>query len=166
MFLSGTIRTGVTFDRETQEHYWLKILAKDTAAVPKYSVLFVYVKIGDTNDNCPMTAEPIYYTSVPENSPPDTVVARLEAFDLDSGSSGAGTQPSFRITAGNPQGFFGIHEKSGVIRTTSRKFDRETQPEHTLEVSLRVRLHVQIKFRFFQCTFTSQSINESIHHLE
>ncbi|OWA49788.1 Fat-like cadherin-related tumor suppressor-like protein [Hypsibius exemplaris] len=129
----GTIRTGVTFDRETQEHYWLKILARDTAAVPKYSVLFVYVKIGDVNDNCPMTVEPIYYTSVPENSPPDTVVARLAAFDLDSSSS---FQPSYRITAGNPQGFFVINEKTGLIRTTSRKFDRETQPEHTLEITI------------------------------
>lgn len=62
------------------------------------------------NDNCPMTAEPIYYTSVPENSPPDTVVARMEAFDLDS----AGSVLSFKISAGNPQGFFTIHEKTGT----------------------------------------------------
>ncbi|XP_055333667.1 fat-like cadherin-related tumor suppressor homolog [Paramacrobiotus metropolitanus] len=128
----GLILTSAVFDREAQEHYWLKILAKDSAAVPKYSVLHCYVKIGDTNDNNPMTAEPIYYTSVPENSPPDTVVATLDAFDLDSTSS----QLTYKITAGNPQGFFTIQEKTGIIRTTNRKFDRETQAEHTLEITI------------------------------
>ncbi|GAU98557.1 hypothetical protein RvY_09686-2 [Ramazzottius varieornatus] len=129
----GTIRTASVFDRETQEHYWLKIVARDTAVIPKSSVLFVYVNIGDVNDNRALTAEPIYYTSVPENSPADTIVARLEAFDPDSSSN---SQPTFKITAGNPQGFFTIQEKTGVIRTTSRKFDRETQTEHTLEVTI------------------------------
>ena len=115
------------------------MVARDTAVVPKSSVLFVYINIGDVNDNRALTAEPIYYTTVPENSPADSVVARLEAFDPDSS---ANTLPTFKITSGNPQGFFTINDKTGVIRTTSRKFDRETQPDHTLEVYWYVKLSI------------------------
>ena len=101
----------MAFDRETQEHYWLKIIAQDTAAVPRSTLLHCYINIGDVNDNNPMTASPIYYMTIPENSASGTIVARLEAFDLDT----TGGLLTYKITAGNPQNFFTIDEKTGML---------------------------------------------------
>lgn len=84
-------------------------MARDSAPVARSSILHCYINIGDVNDNSPMTEYPIYYTSVPENSSPGTAVARLEAFDPDA----PGAQLTYKITAGNPQNFFTIDEKSG-----------------------------------------------------
>jgi hypothetical protein len=65
----------------------------------------VLIEVGDENDNTPLTVEPVYYASVAENSPAGVEVVRLEAADLDLHPSPL----SFRITAGNAESFFSIH---------------------------------------------------------
>ncbi|KAK9398936.1 protocadherin Fat 1 [Crotalus adamanteus] len=68
-----------------------------------------------------------------ENSPKDISVIQIEAFDLDSSSN---EKLTYKISSGNPQGFFHINPKTGLITTTSRKLDREQQAEHILEVTV------------------------------
>lgn len=70
-----------------------------------FLLLQVLIEVGDENDNTPLTVEPVYYASVPENSPAGVEVVRLEAADLDLHPNPL----SFRITAGNAESFFSIH---------------------------------------------------------
>uniref|UniRef100_UPI00398EC22D protocadherin Fat 1a isoform X5 n=1 Tax=Pristiophorus japonicus TaxID=55135 RepID=UPI00398EC22D len=129
----GIIKTAELLDRETTSHYWLTVYATDLGVVPLVSFIEVYVEIEDVNDNAPQTSEPVYYPEVMENTPKDMSVVQIEASDPDSSSS---DRLSYKITSGNPQGFFIINQKTGLITTTSRKLDREQQAEHILEVTI------------------------------
>ncbi|XP_041930485.1 protocadherin Fat 1-like isoform X2 [Alosa sapidissima] len=129
---TGVIFTQETLDRETTGQYWLTVYATDQGVVPQSSFVEVYIEVRDINDNVPQTSEPIYYPSVQENSPKDTAVIQIEAFDPDTGSD----KLAYRITSGNPQGFFVIDPKTGLVTTTSRKLDREKQEEHTLQITI------------------------------
>ncbi|KAI2656785.1 Protocadherin Fat 1 [Labeo rohita] len=130
---SGIIRTQEILDHETTNHYWLTIYATDQGIVPLSSFVEVYIEVQDVNDNAPLTTEPVYYSSVSENSPKDLSVIQIQAFDLDSKSS---DNLSYKITSGNPQGFFAINSQTGLVTTTSRKLDREKQVEHLLEITV------------------------------
>uniref|UniRef100_A0A8C5P6Y2 FAT atypical cadherin 1 n=1 Tax=Leptobrachium leishanense TaxID=445787 RepID=A0A8C5P6Y2_9ANUR len=129
----GTIRTLDVLDRETTPHYWLTVYATDRGVVPLSSVIEVYIEIEDVNDNAPQTTEPVYYPEIMENSPKDVSVAQINAFDPDSSSN---DKLTYKISSGNPQGFFTVNPKTGLITTTSRKLDREQQAEHILEVTI------------------------------
>ncbi|XP_070553228.1 protocadherin Fat 1-like isoform X2 [Ptychodera flava] len=130
---TGTIRTAEVLDRESQERYWLTVYAQDRGAVPLYSYIDVLIEVLDVNDNAPQTTEPVYYPSVMEDSPAGTTVVTIKASDPDTSSN---QRLTFRISGGNPQGFFQIDEDTGEITTTNRKLDREHQEEHTLEVTV------------------------------
>ncbi|XP_068134762.1 protocadherin Fat 1 isoform X2 [Hyperolius riggenbachi] len=127
----GIIRTADTLDRETTSHYWLTVYAADRGVVPLSSFIEIYIEVEDVNDNAPQTSEPVYYPEVMENSPKDLSVVQIKAFDPDSSSS---EKLTYKISSGNPQAFFAINPKTGLITTTSRKLDREQQSEHILEV--------------------------------
>uniref|UniRef100_A0A8C3XJ89 Protocadherin Fat 3 n=2 Tax=Chelydra serpentina TaxID=8475 RepID=A0A8C3XJ89_CHESE len=128
---TGVIYTADVLDRETTKSYWLTVYATDRGVVPLYATIEVYVEVEDVNDNAPLTSEPIYYPAVMENSPKDVSVIQIQAQDPDFSSS---EKLTYRITSGNPQNFFAINPKTGLIMTTSRKLDREQQAEHFLEV--------------------------------
>nr|KAF6460308.1 FAT atypical cadherin 1 [Molossus molossus] len=130
---TGVIETSDRLDRESASHYWLTVYAADQGVVPLSSFVQVYVEVEDVNDNAPRTSEPVYYPEVVENSPKDVSVVQVEAFDPDSSSN---DKLTYKVTSGNPQGFFAIHPKTGLITTTSRKLDREQQDEHILEVTV------------------------------
>lgn len=110
VFLLGTIFTTVPLDRESGSHYWLTVLAVDMGSVPLSSVAEVYMEVMDINDNPPQMSRPVFYSSVTENSPPNTSVLQVEATDPDSGSQG---KLSFHIINGNHQGFFDINYITG-----------------------------------------------------
>ncbi|KAG8592191.1 hypothetical protein GDO81_000433 [Engystomops pustulosus] len=129
----GIIRTADNLDRETTSHYWLTVYATDRGVVPLSSFIEIYIEIEDVNDNAPQTSEPVYYPEVMENSPKDLSVVQIVAFDPDSSSN---DKLTYKISSGNPQGFFAINPKTGLIATTSRKLDREQQAEHILEVTI------------------------------
>ncbi|KTF84285.1 hypothetical protein cypCar_00030247, partial [Cyprinus carpio] len=129
----GVIRTQELLDHETVPHYWLTVYATDRGVVPLSSFVEVYIEVQDVNDNAPQTSEPVYYPSVMENSPKDVSIIQIEAFDPDTKSS---ERLSYKITSGNPQGFFSINPKTGLVTTTSRKLDREQQDEHILEITV------------------------------
>ncbi|XP_065110593.1 protocadherin Fat 1a isoform X2 [Paramisgurnus dabryanus] len=130
---TGVIRTQELLDHETVPHYWLTVYATDRGVVPLSSFVEVYIEVQDVNDNAPQTSEPVYYPSVMENSPKDVSIIQIEALDPDTQSS---DKLSYRISSGNPQGFFSINPKTGLVTTTSRKLDREQQDEHILEITV------------------------------
>ncbi|XP_014600494.1 PREDICTED: fat-like cadherin-related tumor suppressor homolog isoform X3 [Polistes canadensis] len=129
----GNIRTKAVLDIETKNGYWLTIYAQDHGVVPLSSSLEVYVEVLDENDNTPLTELPVYYPSVPENSPAGVSVLQIRAFDRDASPQ----QFTFSISSGNPEGYFLINSSTGLITTSGRKLDRENQAEHVLEVTVR-----------------------------
>uniref|UniRef100_A0A8C1ZC87 FAT atypical cadherin 3a n=1 Tax=Cyprinus carpio TaxID=7962 RepID=A0A8C1ZC87_CYPCA len=131
---TGVIYTTDLLDRETQDSYWLTVYATDLGVVPQSAALQVYIQVEDVNDNAPLTSEPMYHATIPENSPKDQSIIQIQAQDPDA----MATEPrlSFRISSGNPQNFFSINPRTGLITTTSRKLDREQQAEHVLEVTV------------------------------
>lgn len=134
VLLLGTIRTIGSLDREGTSHYWLTVLALDLGTVPLSSVTEIYIEVTDTNDNPPQMSRPVFYASVMENSPPNTSVLQLDAFDPDSSSEGKLT---FHILTGNPQGFFSINLITG-----------RTDPAQHLSLrppSAQRMLHIQYK---------------------
>ncbi|KAF7662652.1 hypothetical protein LDENG_00230690 [Lucifuga dentata] len=130
---TGIIRTQELLDHETTPHYWLTVYAIDCGVVPLSSFVEIYIEVQDVNDNAPQTSEPVYYPSVMENSPKDVSIIQIEAIDPDAKAS---DRLIFKITSGNPQGFFAINAKTGLVATTSRKLDREQQDEHILEITV------------------------------
>ncbi|XP_061536381.1 protocadherin Fat 1a isoform X3 [Phycodurus eques] len=130
---TGIIRTQELLDHETTPHYWLTVYAMDRGVVPLSAFVEVYIEVQDVNDNAPLASEPVYYPSVMENSPKDVSIIQIDALDPDAKSS---DKLSYRITSGNPQGFFAINSRTGLVTTTSRKLDREQQDEHILEVTI------------------------------
>ncbi|XP_023289907.1 fat-like cadherin-related tumor suppressor homolog isoform X2 [Orussus abietinus] len=129
----GNIRTNAVLDVETKRGYWLSVYAQDHGVVPLSSKLQVYVEVEDENDNTPLTEEPVYYPSVPENSAAGVSVLQITAFDRDVSEQ----RLTFSISSGNPAGYFLINSTTGLITTSGRKLDRENQAEHVLEVTVR-----------------------------
>ncbi|XP_044058209.1 protocadherin Fat 3a isoform X10 [Siniperca chuatsi] len=131
---TGVIYTTDMLDRETKDSYWLTVYASDHGVVPQFTTIEVFVQVEDINDNAPLTSEPLYRPSVPENSPRDVSVIQIQAQDPDATPHAAADRLNYRIISGNPQNFFTINTRNGLITTTSRKLDREQQTEHVLEV--------------------------------
>ncbi|XP_055370186.1 protocadherin Fat 3a isoform X5 [Betta splendens] len=131
---TGVIYTTDILDRETKDSYWLTVYASDHGVVPQFATIEVFVQVEDVNDNAPLTSEPMYHASVPEGSLRDVTVIQIQAQDPDAPPPTTGDRISYRIVSGNPQNFFSINSRTGVITTTSRKLDREQQIEHVLEV--------------------------------
>ncbi|GLD72520.1 protocadherin Fat 1-like protein [Lates japonicus] len=107
---TGIIRTQEVLDHETTPHYWLTVYAMDRGVVPLSAFVEVYIEVQDVNDNAPQTSEPVYYPSVMENSPKDVSIIKINAVDPDDKAS---DKLTYRITSGNPQGFFAINAKTG-----------------------------------------------------
>uniref|UniRef100_A0A0R3RMF6 Cadherin n=1 Tax=Elaeophora elaphi TaxID=1147741 RepID=A0A0R3RMF6_9BILA len=125
----GILRTSAVLDREACDSYWLTIEASDLSPVPLTSVLHVFVRVLDRNDHVPLPLRPIYFASIPENSPEDTVIIKVEAEDKDDLSNRYGiTNVRFKIISGDPQSY--------VVTRGKRRLDRETQKEHIIVVEV------------------------------
>ena len=72
----------------------------------------VYIQVQNENDNVPLTESAVYYPSVPESSPAGVKVLQLVAEDRDDDPL---QRITYRITSGNPEGFFAINSTSGNL---------------------------------------------------
>lgn len=118
--VTGSVTTGISFDREIIPSFVFKIIASDKGSEPLSATATVMVKVIDENDVAPTFLENMFLFKVSEQKPPGTTVGRLMAGDLDEGVNKefefyveSGTQP-FNVT------------KDGVVLTT-RSLDRESQ---------------------------------------
>lgn len=107
------IYTTDMLDRETKDSYWLTVYASDHGVVPQFATIEVFVQVEDVNDNAPLTSEPVYRPSVPENSPRDVSVIQIQAQDPDATPSATVDRLNYRIISGNPQNFFTINTRTG-----------------------------------------------------
>lgn len=75
-----------------------------------FSYTQVFIQVENVNDNAPLTEHPVYYPLVPESSPAGTKVLQLIAEDGDNDPL---QKITYRITSGNPEGFFAINSSTG-----------------------------------------------------
>ncbi|XP_044517758.1 protocadherin gamma-A5-like [Gracilinanus agilis] len=82
----GEILTKQSLDYEKAKLYELEIQANDGPGL--FGSAKVAVKVMDVNDNAPEVTITYFTNSVPENSPPGTIVALFNLHDRDSGENG------------------------------------------------------------------------------
>ncbi|KAK7112050.1 cadherin-87A-like [Littorina saxatilis] len=92
----------------------------------KTSTAMVIVTLEDVNDNFPQFSPPDYETSVSENAPNFTSIARVSAVDADTGLNGAIV---YRLED-RARSLFYINPTSGVIHLMGR-LDYEQQTEYS-----------------------------------
>lgn len=71
------------------------------------------------NDNVPLTEQPVYYPAVKESSPSGTEILKLVAEDNDIDPL---QRVSYKITSGNPEGFFAINSTTGWYSITAQEY--------------------------------------------
>ncbi|XP_061442474.1 protocadherin beta-16-like isoform X8 [Rhineura floridana] len=83
---TGELTTAATIDYEETSIYKMNIRATDGGGLSAYCK--VIVEVEDENDNAPEVAITSITSPLPEDSPPDTVVALFSVIDGDSGHNG------------------------------------------------------------------------------
>ncbi|XP_040600300.1 protocadherin-19 isoform X5 [Mesocricetus auratus] len=107
-----------SLDRETQSHYSFRITALDGGDPPHLGTVGLSIKVTDSNDNNPVFGESTYSVSVPENSPPNTPVIRLNASDPDEGTNGQVVYSFYGYVNDRTRELFQIDPHSGLVTVT------------------------------------------------
>ncbi|XP_069617928.1 protocadherin gamma-B2-like [Ranitomeya imitator] len=84
--LKGDIKIIGTLDYEASDNYEMTVEAKDGGGLVTHCK--VSIQVIDVNDNAPDITVTTLATSVPEDSPPGTVIAIINVCDIDSGTNG------------------------------------------------------------------------------
>ncbi|XP_031223317.1 protocadherin-19 isoform X2 [Mastomys coucha] len=122
-----------SLDRETQSHYSFRITALDGGDPPHMGTVGLSIKVTDSNDNNPVFGESTYSVSVPENSPPNTPVIRLNASDPDEGTNGQVVYSFYGYVTDRTRELFQIDPHSGLVTVTG-ELDYEEGQEYELDV--------------------------------
>ncbi|NP_001344094.1 protocadherin-23 [Mus musculus] len=146
---TGEVVTAVTFDREAQGIFRLRVLVRDGGVPSLSSTADIICTIEDENDHAPEFIVLHHDIEILENRDPEVVYTVL-AFDMDAGNNGAVT---YHIAEGNTDEYFAIHTTSGELSTT-RALDRELISNFTLTIlcsdlgnpprSSAMQLHVRV----------------------
>ncbi|XP_035016819.2 protocadherin gamma-A12 isoform X13 [Hippoglossus stenolepis] len=121
-----------TLDREKQQEMNLLLTALDGGSPQKSGTVVIHVTVLDANDNAPVFSQAVYKASLPENSPPDTVVINVSATDADEGVNGDVTYDFGHLTDDDVN-VFSIDHKTGEIRVTG-VIDFETRSYFEMRV--------------------------------
>ncbi|KAF7649485.1 hypothetical protein LDENG_00140890 [Lucifuga dentata] len=104
-------------DREKQKEINLFLTATDGGSPQRSGTVVIHITVLDANDNAPVFSQDVYKTSLPENSPPDTVVINVSATDADEGVNGDVTY-DFGHMSDDDVNVFSIDDKTGEIQVT------------------------------------------------
>ncbi|XP_046729152.1 cadherin EGF LAG seven-pass G-type receptor 1 isoform X2 [Silurus meridionalis] len=127
---SGIIRTNRKLDRENIPVYNLKAYAIDRGIPPLKAAVEIQVSVLDINDNAPVFVKDEFYIEVKENSPIDSVVARITAIDPDEGTN---AQIMYQIVEGNVPEVFELDIFTGDLKALT-DLDYETRTEYVIVV--------------------------------
>ncbi|CAJ1058683.1 protocadherin beta-16 [Xyrichtys novacula] len=119
-------------DREAQAEHILKINGIDGGNPVRSGTASIYVRVLDANDNVPVFSQRVYKASVLENSPTGTLIATLNATDLDEGVYGE-VSYSFSHLSDKMGGVIEINPLSGEVRVAG-PIDYEDASTHELDV--------------------------------
>ncbi|XP_034086618.1 protocadherin gamma-A11-like [Gymnodraco acuticeps] len=104
-------------DREKQNYINLLLTAFDGGSPQRSGTVVIHVTVLDANDNGPVFSQAVYKASLPENSPPDTIVINVSATDADEGVNGDVTY-DFGHGSEDYVNIFSIDHKTGKIKVT------------------------------------------------
>ncbi|CAF95303.1 unnamed protein product, partial [Tetraodon nigroviridis] len=120
-------------DREAMKEHKLVLTAVDGGRPAKSGTMGIIIQVLDVNDNSPVFTKEVYSASVNENSPPGTLVTRVNATDLDEGANGDiiysfGQEVDTRV-----KNKFSIDPKTGDIKVTG-VIDFEENESYEIDV--------------------------------
>ncbi|XP_073477117.1 protocadherin gamma-B2-like isoform X50 [Aquarana catesbeiana] len=124
--VNGDITLIGNLDYEVTESYEITVEAKDGGGLAAHCK--VTILITDINDNAPEMLITSLSSTVPEDSPPDTVIALIRVQDLDSGENG-------EVTCEISDNLFFkliLSSSSYYKLLTSINLDREKTPEYNI----------------------------------
>ncbi|XP_018410367.1 PREDICTED: protocadherin gamma-B1-like [Nanorana parkeri] len=126
--LNGDIKISGNLDYETSESYEMTVEAKDGGGhVTHCNIL---IQVIDINDNAPEITVTSLSSTIPEDSPPGTVIALIKIQDLDSGMNGEVTCQS-----SNTLSFKLIPTSSSYYKlVTTASMDREFNSIYNITV--------------------------------
>ena len=90
------------------------------------------VRVIDANDNGPVFHPSVFHFSVKENIAPSQSLGKISVDDPDLDPPNGGPF-SFEISSGNEEGYFGVHNVTGVFFTRAT-FDRERRESYMLTI--------------------------------
>ncbi|KAH8411154.1 hypothetical protein KR222_008786, partial [Zaprionus bogoriensis] len=112
---TGCISLNKPLDREEQDKHELHIFAKDGGVPVLSAESILYILVDDVNDNAPIFGVKEYIFKVREDVPRGTVVAVIEAVDIDIGLNSEILYSLKEDIQG--ESLFSIDKNSGAIRT-------------------------------------------------
>lgn len=127
---TGAIALLDALDYDQIQEYRLNITATDLGFEPRHAVAMLTISVSDINDNPPRFNQSLYEAYLPENSPPDHFVFKVQAYDLDSPKYAV---IQYKILGGTGKDHFHVHPHTGVI-SSRISFDHEEATEYTLDI--------------------------------
>ncbi|KAM9129969.1 protocadherin gamma-C3-like isoform 5-T5 [Pangshura tecta] len=103
-------------DREEQPELQLVLTALDGGSPPRSASVHIHIDVLDANDNAPVFNQTTYRASVRENTRPDTLVVKTNAFDLDAGPNGDIVYSFSSHTAAKVRELFALDSATGELR--------------------------------------------------
>ncbi|XP_041121080.1 protocadherin gamma-A11-like isoform X1 [Polyodon spathula] len=121
-----------SLDRETQSEHFLILNAIDGGNPRQSGSVNINIIVLDINDNAPVFTQPVYKVTVFENSPIYTLVATVNATDIDDGVNGA-IAYTFKHISDEARDMFQIDSRTGEIRVVGNVNFEETKV-HEIDV--------------------------------
>lgn len=106
---TGWVTVSSELDRESVEHYFFGIEARDYGAPPLSATASVTITVMDVNDNRPEFLQKEYYVRLNEDAAVGTSVVSVTAVDRDVNSA-----VTYQITGGNTRNRFAISTAGGA----------------------------------------------------
>ncbi|XP_057644605.1 protocadherin beta-15-like [Chionomys nivalis] len=119
-------------DREEQAEFRLTLTALDGGFPPRTGTSQIRIIVLDVNDNAPEFAQALYQVQIPESSPVGSLVAKVSAKDLDTGTNGE-ISYSFFHRSQEMSKTFELNALSGEVRLI-KTLDFETASSYEIDV--------------------------------
>ncbi|XP_029645586.1 protocadherin beta-15-like isoform X2 [Octopus sinensis] len=102
-------------DKEIQDKYVLRVIARDSGYPTKENKLDVIVTVTDQNDNEPVFTKNVYNVSVREGYHTNEAIVMISAKDLDSGENGNVSYSFNSDTTNLTKSYFQLNRETGEI---------------------------------------------------
>ncbi|XP_075824944.1 protocadherin beta-15-like [Microtus pennsylvanicus] len=119
-------------DREEQAEFRLTLTALDGGFPPRTGTSQIRIIVLDVNDNAPEFAQALYQVQIPESSPVGSLVAKVSAKDLDTGTNGE-VSYSFFHRSQEMSKTFELNALSGEVRLI-KTLDFETASSYEIDI--------------------------------
>ncbi|XP_067852702.1 protocadherin-10-like [Heptranchias perlo] len=103
-------------DREQQATHRLTLTAIDGGSPTKSGTCQIIIIVSDVNDNVPVFDKNVYRIVIAENVPKGSLIAKINATDLDEGTNGELIYSLSDNTADRVRKLFSIESENGEIR--------------------------------------------------